>query len=404
MRILYISDVYFPRVNGVSTSIHTFRHELQALGHDVTVVAPHYPQASTTDEPAIIRVASRSVPLDPEDRLMRRYALRELPARLGTRAFDLVHIQTPFVAHYAGLRIARELGVPSVATYHTFFEEYLYHYVPFAPRALMRGLAREFSRRQGNQVDALVVPSRAMLSALTGYGVRSPMSILPTGIRLKELAGGDGAAFRRQHGIPAERPLLVHVGRVAFEKNIDFLLHMLRLVRAHYPDVLLLIAGEGPALPHLKKVVRRLSLAASVMFTGYLGRATTLLDCFRAGDMFVFASRTETQGLVLLEAMALGVPVVSIAEMGTIDILKAGKGAIVAEPDQEAFADAVCRLLASPALRRRLAAEGVTYAAEWDAAKQAQRLADFYAGVLATRAAAPVRASGTYAVAGDRID
>lgn len=387
MRILYISDVYFPRINGVSTSIRTFRRELQARGHDVIVVAPEYTATAAAVEEGLVRVASRSIPRDPEDRLMRRDALRELPARFGAQKFDLVHIQTPFAAHYAGLRIARELAVPCVATYHTFFEEYLYHYVPFAPRALMRALAREFSRRQGNQLDALIVPSRAMLAALTGYGVRSPMTVLPTGLRLCELAGGDGAAFRKLHGIAAERPLLVHIGRIAFEKNIDFLLGMLRKVRERYPDALLLIAGEGPALPHLRSVVHRLGLDANVMFVGYLDRASALLDCFRAGDVFVFASRTETQGLVLLEAMALGVPVVSIAEMGTIDILEAGRGALVAANDEALFAAAVCKLLDSPALRRRLAADGVLYAAEWDAAMQAQRLEKFYAEVLAARAA-----------------
>lgn len=383
MRILYLSDVYFPRVNGVSTSIRTFRCELQAIGHEVVVVAPDYPQSTQVEEDGVIRVAARGIPLDPEDRLMRGSALKELAMRLGARAFDLMHIQTPFAAHYAGVRLARELGIPCVATYHTFFEEYLYHYVPFAPRALMRALAREFSRRQGNQVDALVVPSRAMLSALTAYGVRSPMTILPTGIRLCELAGGDGAAFRRRHGIPAERPLLIHIGRVAFEKNIDFLLRMLVHVRTRHPDALLLIAGEGPALPHLQKLTRRLRLEASVQFVGYLDRATTLIDCFRAGDVFVFASRTETQGLVLLEAMALGVPVVAIPEMGALDILEAGKGAVAAPPDEQAFAGTVCGLLDSPQLRRRLAAEGRHYAAEWDAKKQARRLATFYAEVRA---------------------
>jgi glycosyltransferase involved in cell wall biosynthesis len=386
MRILYISDVYFPRVNGVSTSIRTFRRELQALGHEVVVVAPAYSQPATAEEAGVVRVPARAVPLDPEDRLMRGRSLRELPAGLGPRAFDLVHIQTPFAAHYAGLRIARELGVPCVATYHTFFEEYLYHYVPFAPRALMRALARLFSRRQGNQVDALVVPSRAMLSTLTAYGVRSPMTILPTGLSLGEFAGGDGASFRRMHGIPAERPLLIHVGRVAFEKNIDFLLRALDCVRLRHPDVLLLIVGEGPALPRLKTIAHGLGLGANVQFVGYLDRATTLLDCYRAGDVFVFSSRTETQGLVLLEAMALGVPVVAIAEMGAIDILEAGEGALVAPAEERAFADMVCRLLASPSLRRQLAADGRQYAERWDAAVQAQRLADFYAGVLRGKA------------------
>lgn len=407
MRILYVSDVYFPRVNGVSTSIRTFRRELQAIGHEVVVVAPEYPQSGPEDDSGIVRVAARGVPLDPEDRLMRRRSLQELKARLGTRAFDLLHIQTPFAAHYAGLRLAREFGIPCVATYHTFFEEYLYHYLPFAPRSLMRALAREFSRRQGNQVDALVVPSRAVLSALTAYGVRSPMTVLPTGISLGEFAGGDGAAFRRQHGIPAERPLLVHLGRVAFEKNIDFLLRTLTRVRLCHPDVLLLIAGEGPALPQLKRLARRLQLEANVQFVGNLDRATALLDCFRAGDVFVFASRTETQGLVLLEAMALGVPVVAIAEMGAVDILKAGEGALIAPADEQAFADAVCLLLDSPQLRGQLAADGRRFAAGWDAARQALRLVDFYAGVMRGRAptcAAQFPGSGAYTAAGNSVD
>ena len=382
MRILYISDVYFPRVNGVSTSIRTFRRELQAIGHEVVVVAPAYSESATEQEEGIVRIPARAVPLDPEDRLMHSRALREVPTRLGPLAFDLVHIQTPFAAHYAGLRIARELGIPCVATYHTFFEEYLYHYVPFAPRALMRAFARLFSRRQGNQVDALIVPSRAMLSALTAYGVRSPMTVLPTGLSLDEFAGGDGASFRRVHGIPADRPLLVHVGRVAFEKNIDFLLRTLDCVRLRHPDVLLLIVGEGPALPRLKAIARSLGLDANVQFIGYLDRATTLLDCYRAGDVFVFSSRTETQGLVLLEAMALGVPVVAIAEMGAIDILEAGQGALVAPAEEHAFSEAVCRLLESSSLRAKLAAEGLRYSTSWDAALQAQRLVDFYAGVL----------------------
>ncbi len=375
--------------------MRTFRRELQALGHEVVVVAPAYPQTGAGDEAATIRVASRGVPLDPEDRLMQGRALRAVADHPQLLGIDLVHIQTPFAAHYAGLKIARRFGVPCVATYHTFFEEYLYHYVPFAPRALMRALARGFSRRQGNQVDALVVPSRAMLSALTAYGVRAPMTILPTGIRMEELSSGDGAAFRAAHGIAAKRPVLVHIGRVAFEKNIDFLMRMFLRVRARFPDALLLVAGEGPALPHLKNLARSLLIEDSVKFVGNLDRATTLLDCYRAGDVFVFASRTETQGLVLLEAMALGVPVVSVAEMGTIDILEAGKGALIANNDEADFSTKVCELLESAALRQQLSADGRQYAEQWDAAKQAQRLAELYADVVARRKSRGISATDT---------
>ncbi|NBR29078.1 MAG: glycosyltransferase family 4 protein [Betaproteobacteria bacterium] len=381
MRILYLSDVYFPRVNGVSTSIQTFRRDLEALGHEVIVVAPDYGQQSAIND-HVIRIPARRVPLDPEDRLMQSAALRRLPDRPELCDIDLVHIQTPFAAHYAGLRIARALKVPVVATYHTFFEEYLYHYAPFAPRAWMRAFARTFSRRQGNQVDALVVPSRAMHAALTAYGVRTPLTILPTGIRMQELTGGNGAAFRRQHGIAPERPVLVHVGRVAFEKNIDFLLRMLLQVRARHPDVLLLIAGEGPALPHLRSLTRSLLLEDNVKFIGYLDRAGPLLDCYCAGDLFVFASRTETQGLVLLEAMALGVPVVALAEMGTVDILEPQRGSVIARHDETDFAERVNALLGSATLRRGLAAQAVKFAAQWDATAQAQKLAQLYAAVI----------------------
>ena len=365
--------------------MRTFRDELAALGHEVVIVAPAYAPADTSEERGLIRLPSRRIPLDPEDRLMNGALLKRLPARAELRNIDIVHIQTPFAAHYAGLRIGRELGVPVVATYHTFFEEYLYHYVPFAPRALMRALARGFSRRQGNQVDALVVPSRAMLSALTAYGVRAPMTILPTGIRLNELAGGDGAAFRKAQGISADRPVLVHIGRVAFEKNIDFLLRMLVRVRVHQPDVLLVIAGEGPAVPHLQSLARSLLLEDNVRFIGYLDRASTLLDCYRAGDLFVFASRTETQGLVLLEAMALGTPVVSIAEMGTLDILEPQQGAVIAKHDEEDFAAQVCGLLVDPVRRRRLSQQATAYAAQWNAGAQAQKLVRVYADVLQRR-------------------
>ena len=150
MNILMLSDVYFPRVNGVSTSMQTFRSELQTLGHEVAIIAPEYPRA-TADEPGIERIASRRVPFDPEDRMMRPRALARRLALIQPGQFDLIHVQTPFVAHYAGLRLARRLGVPCLETYHTFFEEYLFHYLPVLPKGLLRAITRRFSRRQCNQ-------------------------------------------------------------------------------------------------------------------------------------------------------------------------------------------------------------------------------------------------------------
>jgi glycosyltransferase involved in cell wall biosynthesis len=377
-----ISDVYYPRVNGVSTSIRTFRRELHRLGHEVTLVAPDY-GSEQADEPPMRRVPARRVIGDPEDRMMRRRPLNRLTGELANEPFDIVHIQTPFVAHYVGLEMARRLGVPCVASYHTLFEEYLYHYMPYLPRTLMRWVARRFTRGQCNAVDRLIVPSRPLSDILAGYGVTTTMTVLPTGIPAEHFQTADGQRFRRRFDIPGDRPTLVHIGRIAHEKNIDFLLHALDRVRRQIPHVLLIIAGEGPALDHIKSLAARLRLNGHVQFIGYLARDRDLPDCFCAGDAFVFASRTETQGLVLLEAMALGVPVVSTAFLGTRDILEGGRGALVAEDNIDDFSDKVVRLLNDATLRARLGDEGRRYAAEWSAATLAAQLADLYAELAA---------------------
>lgn len=375
MRVLMVSDVYFPRVNGVSTSIETFRRTLLAQGVGVKLVVPRY--GDEADEQGIVRVAGRPVPGDPEDRLVGWRAMHR--AVLAEAAdCDLIHIQTPFVAHYAGLKAGRTLGLPVVATYHTLFEEYLQHYAPFLPAAWLRGQARRLSRRQCNALDAVVVPSTAMRERLESYGVTSPLHVLPTGIPLAQFAGGNGQDFRRRHGIPEDRPLALFVGRVAHEKNIGFLLEAMVHARKLRPDLLLMIAGEGPAMGDLQKQVATLDLSGSVRFVGYLDRRQGLPDCYAAADVFVFASRTETQGLVLLEAMAAGLPVIALSEMGTVDILAPGRGAFSPPCDSRAFGEMLGHFVDRPEAWRHLRDEAPVYAQEWSDAAMAWRLAQLY--------------------------
>ena len=375
MRVLMVSDVYFPRVNGVSTSIETFRRTLDGQGVEVRLVVPHY--GDEAEELGITRVAGRSVPGDREDRLVGWRAMHRA-VLAAARDCDLIHVQTPFVAHYAGLAAGRALGLPVLATYHTLFEEYLQHYARFLPAGWLRGQARRFSRRQCNQLDAVIVPSTAMRQRLESYGVTTPMHVLPTGIPLAQFARGDGLAFRIRHDIAADRPVALYVGRVAHEKNIGFLLDALCQARQLCPDVLLVIAGEGPAMGDLKARVETLGLQDAVRFIGYLDRQRALPDCYAAADVFVFASRTETQGLVLLEAMAAGLPVIALAEMGTVDILAPGRGAFSPPADTRAFGEALGHFLNRPAAWRHLAKEAPLYAREWSDVAMAERLAGLY--------------------------
>lgn len=384
MNILFLSDVYFPRINGVSTSIHTLRMQLVELGHHVHLVAPDY-YSPSEDESWISRMPSRYLPFDPEDRLMKfGEALVRLTADEDAR-WDVLHVHTPFAAHYLGLRLAKRYSIPCVETYHTFFEDYMHHYLPLLPKPILRSLARRLSRSQCNAVDALVAPSQPMLDALRTYGVHIQAKVIPAGLEEHSFVVGNGVAFRERYDIPADRPVMLYVGRVAHEKNIGFLLRMTAVVKHKRPDALLVISGEGPALQKLRRDADALGLQDNILFLGYLDRKTELNDCYRAADVFVFSSLTETQGLVLLEAMAQGVPVVAIAEMGTKSILKEGLGAMIAPHDEVQFAGRVLDLLSDEKRKAQLGGFAKEYARTWSARNMAERMVEFYSAVIESK-------------------
>lgn len=395
MNLLMLSDVYFPRVNGVSTSIRTFALSLARMGHQVTIVAPDYGEASGQGEHdgdeayEVIRLPARKIFFDPEDRLIRASALRRVLPRLATRQWDVIHVHTPFRAHQLGVRLARRIGRPTVETYHTYFEEYIANYLPWAPKSWLKLVARRASRKLCHGVDHLIVPSRQMVEVLKGYGITMPTTVLPTGIDLREFAGGSGPAFRKQHGIASDRLTLVTVSRLAVEKNIGFLLRVVKRLIAEFPTLLFIIAGEGPDSRRLKELGSSLGLQDNVYFVGNLDRRTTLLDCYRAGDVFVFASPTETQGLVLIEAMALGMPIVSTAVMGTATVLRDARSARISEEDVGVFAGQVARLLRSPAERAELSAAGPIDAQAWGTDGLMRQVVELYAGMASNPLAIP---------------
>jgi glycosyltransferase involved in cell wall biosynthesis len=385
MNVLMLSDVYFPRVNGVSTSIRTFARELQRLGHAVTIVAPAYGDAEQDGEFEILRLPAQGIFFDPEDRLIRAAALRRAADDLARRRWDVIHVHTPFRAHRLGVMLRRRGTAPLVETYHTYFEPYARHYFPWLPAAPLRFVARSLSRRLCREADHLIVPTRQMQEVLERYGITTPTTIIPTGIDLDEFRGGDGARFRRLHGIGEGRPTLVTVSRLAAEKNIGFLLEVARALIEEFPDLVFVVAGEGPDAERLQTKGRALGLENHLRFPGNLDRRTALLDCYRAGEVFVFASPTETQGLVLIEAMALGVPVVSTAVMGTETVLRQARGALVSAEDVRAFAGHVAQLLRSPERRARMAEAGREDACAWSAPVLMRTTVELYERLAASR-------------------
>ena len=382
MKILFISDVYYPRINGVSTSIKSFKENLEQLGHEVRLIAPEY-NNHLCSEKWIKRVPSFQVPYDPEDRLMNYFELKKLKKWVESEKFDLIHIHTPFMAHYFGLNLRKTLSIPCIETYHTFFEDYLHHYIPWLPEKFGRRFARWISRRQCNSVDGVVVPSKPMLDVLTQYGIDKTMSVIPTGIDEHFLTKRNSDVFKLNYQLPMNKKILLYVGRVAKEKNIEFLLHLVKNLSKEYKDILLLITGEGPADKYLNLKIKEFGIHEFVKRLPYLDQRNELPQCYSAADVFVFSSKSETQGIVPLEAMAQGTPVVAIAEMGIKSVISNNNGALASKDSVKDFSEKVEKLLVNKKFYEEQSNKAIDYVKNnWTAIKQAEKVMMFYSEII----------------------
>ncbi|MCX8094217.1 MAG: glycosyltransferase [Candidatus Goldbacteria bacterium] len=389
MKILMAADTYRPRVNGVVTSIDTFSYEYRKLGHEVTIVAPEYPatQKDVKDdldkenEKFVIRLPSRYVFFDPEDRWARTHtgeARKIIKEKILTQKFDIIHSHVPGPLGNAAISWAKSMNCPVVNTYHTLFEQYV-HYIKIIPRKIGSWLARIISRDFCNKHDLIICPSTQMKQTLISYGVRKdlPIEVNPTGIKIEKFTNCNGDAFRQKYGISKDTILLLFMGRIGFEKNIPFLFKMLKRVLKEKPNTKLIVAGKGPAESAVQQAAKDEGVFENVIFMGYF-EPQDWVNCYAAADLFTFASVTETQGLVVTEAMAARTPVVAIAEMGVAEVMAAGKGGIATRHDLNEFTDAVLKMLNDKELYQKKKAETYDYAKEWSSTAMAIKQLKIY--------------------------
>lgn len=380
MKIAIVTDTYFPRINGVSVSTRIFAREFARQGHEVHVHAPAFPDKTEDKEPfKVIRYPSLYLAFDPEDRMA--YGFRKQAKAFIAEKYDIVHTQTPFVLGQLAVKWARKSGAKVVHTYHTFYRAYTEYYFWYLPRRLKNYGAEWFSKRYCNSCDLVIVPAPQMAREIESYRVKRPVAIIPTGVALSQFKGKDGPKFRGKQGFSADEKILLYVGRLADEKNIDFLLRVFARVASKYDNVHFVVAGSGPALAKLKDSAVQLRVDKKTHFLGYV-KGNALRDCYAAADLFLFASVTETQGLVVLEAMAAGVPVVAVGRMGIKDIFDRQKGGIVTEPDEEEFFQAVIKMLNKPDFYRQKKFETASVVKDWSSEAMASRTLEEYAKLL----------------------
>ncbi len=332
------TNTYLPMVGGVSISIYQFATELRARGHEVLIVAPAFDDGDAPDEDQVLRVAALKNFNDSAFSVPLPLSL-ELPARVEEFAPDIIHAHHPFFLGDTALRFAGRLGLPIVTTHHTHYGHYL-HYIAGEMEWLAE-FVDNLCVQHANLCDAVIAPSTSVERELLDGGVTSPVHVIPTGIDLEKYQQGDRAATREGYGFSPDDIVLGHVGRLAPEKNLAFLAHALVDAMQDRANSRTLIVGDGPSRDEMEAIFAAAHLADRVVFTGTLS-GNDLYNAYHAMDVFGFASQSETQGIVVAEALAAGAPVVAITAPGVEDVVQDGvNGRLLDTEDAAAFADAV---------------------------------------------------------------
>ncbi|MFA5005116.1 MAG: glycosyltransferase [Candidatus Omnitrophota bacterium] len=337
MNIIMMTNTYFPMVGGLEQSVYSFSEEFRSLGHEVLIVTPAFGGAPI-EEPGVIRIPAFqkfggtifSVNF-PISGLLKRYMKEFVP--------DMVHAHGPFFMGDFALRLSRQHAIPLVFTYHTMFEQYVHDW-PVQNEGVKRFMVK-LAAGYSNLVDQVIVPSESVREILLKRGVKTPMEVIPTGIDAQRFAKGDGIAFRQSNQIPPDALVVGHAGRLSPEKNLGFLTNCLVELLKKDPRVHALIVGLGPSERMIKDTFEKAGLEKRLHLTGVL-HYQSLVDAYFAMDVFAFASLSETQGIVLIEAMVAGLPVVALDAPGAREVVEDyHNGRLLNEMDQRSFVDAL---------------------------------------------------------------
>ncbi|MDH3980199.1 MAG: glycosyltransferase [Gammaproteobacteria bacterium] len=380
MNIVMLTNTYLPHVGGVARSVAAFTVEYRRRGHRVLVVAPEFDN-QPADEIDVVRIPAVQH-FNGSDFSAVLPVSGLLTETLDAFRPDIVHTHHPFLLGMTALRIARYRELPLVFTHHTRYEEYT-HYVPLDSPTLRRFVI-ELATRYANLCDQVFAPSESMAKLLRERGVEAPISVEPTGVDMARFAQGDGADFRAAQGIPADAFVVGHLGRLAPEKNLEFLAMAVAGFLKSAPNAHFLLVGEGPSASAIRAVFEHKGVIERLHHTGIL-KSPELMDAYHAMDVFAFASRSETQGMVLTEAMAAGVPVVGLDAPGVREVVRDQRnGRLLGEETVEAFADALQWVVTLPPERlQQLRRSAVQTAEDFSLPRSADKALGCYEALCA---------------------
>lgn len=371
MRVAIFTESYEPIVNGVSVSVATLRDGLKAHGHEVFIFAPRF--RGHNDREGVYRFPSRISRFAKGYPIPIPYAPRLRDEFLSLRP-DIVHTQTPFLLGVTGLRWAKLAGVPIVSTHHTLYTEYS-HYLPILPEAMTKTMLVRMMQWYYDRCSAVVVPSRPVKEVLKHYEITTRIEVIQSGIA--NTMNYDRNESRRFFNIPEDAFLLLYVGRIAREKNLGLLLKSFKEIRGRHPNTRLMVAGSGPYESACRMLAKTLRIDENITFSGMLSQGD-VRKAYSAADLFVFPSLTETQGLVLSEALTAGLPCVAVRAAGTPDILDDGVDGFLADNSVSSFSGLVSKIISDDELRTQLSQAAIRNSARFSVDAMIEKFEKFY--------------------------
>lgn len=389
LRVAMFTNNYLPFIGGVPIAIERLRRGLEKLGDAVTLVAPRYRHGSERGQDhqlSILRVPTLLALDKSGDFRIANIFTPRIRRHLSAFKPDIIHLHHPFWLGSIGLWMARRLNIPAIYTYHTRLEHYA-HFVPIPGRLFRHLISHWLIRRFANKCDGVIVPTWSAEEYLRLVGVKVPTCVQPTGIEYQRFADRDETALkalREQHQL-ADRQVLVTAARLSLEKNLNFMLECIaRLKHQHGAHFCLLIVGDGPQREALEEMRRTLDIEDCCQFVGAVP-PEHMARYYQLADLFVFTSKSETQGMVILEAMAAACPVVAVRSSGIDDVVNDDQNGYKTREKAHEWTQRVATLLDDDQTRQRLSQQAQTFAEQYDIAPFANHVRDFYAQVLAER-------------------
>ncbi|MDR2210068.1 MAG: glycosyltransferase [Spirochaetaceae bacterium] len=404
MKIAMFTDAYWPRVNGVTVSVDTFSRALSRAGHEVMIVCAQYPADPMLPTPlppgspgsisterknpeqeriTILRIPSYRFLFSREDRIAKLAKRRWVEKELDKFEPDVVHVNSEFIIAQIGFWYAKKRRLPAVYTFHTIWEDYVVNYIPLVPEFLLRFTIRRLQKMLLRQSDLVIVPTLQIKEFVKSYHIKRETRLLPTGIdpvlfqHDKKTVEKFRLRLEKKYPILKGRRILLFAGRVAKEKNLSFIIRLFPLLLENHSDLALVIAGNGPSQDYYMEEAQNCGVMDRCVFTGYLER-TELSLAYAVSHIFLMPSLTETQGLVTIEAMLSGVPVVAIGAMGTVQLMEGNQGGFMVGNDTEEFKARVLQLLEDEDLYRRKSEEARRHAQKWTIGCLTEQLIEIY--------------------------